>query len=83
LVTRSNQGAFEIQLEDLIVWLAVVLGVYGWVLLIVIRQTHVYMDLLSQLLPRLGRRPGERRGTRREDAVSAANRKKRYREALD
>jgi hypothetical protein len=26
---------------------------------------------------------GERRGTRREDAVSAANRKKLYREALD
>jgi PST family polysaccharide transporter len=39
----------------LIVGLAVVLGIYAWVLLIVLRQKQVYMDLLSQLLPRLGR----------------------------
>jgi O-antigen/teichoic acid export membrane protein len=32
--------------------LGLVLGVYAWVLLIVMRQKHVYMDLLSQLLPR-------------------------------
>ena len=30
----------------------VVIGVYAWTLLIVMRQKHVYMDLLSQLLPR-------------------------------
>ncbi len=36
----------------LMVGLAVVLGVYAWVLLIVMRQRHVYMDLLFQLLPR-------------------------------
>ncbi len=36
----------------LMVGLAVVLGVYAWVLLIVMRQRHVYMDLLHQLLPR-------------------------------
>ena len=29
------------------------LGVYAWVLLIVMRQKHVYMDVLFQLLPRL------------------------------
>jgi len=28
------------------------LGVYAWVLRIVMRQRHVYMDLLFQLLPR-------------------------------
>jgi hypothetical protein len=36
----------------LMVGLAVVLGLYAWVLLIVMRQKHMYMDLLSQLLPR-------------------------------
>jgi hypothetical protein len=36
----------------LIVGLGLVLGVYAWVLLIVMRQKHVYMDVLSQLLPR-------------------------------
>ena len=30
-----------------------VLGVYAWVLLIIMRQKHVYMDVLFQLLPRL------------------------------
>jgi O-antigen/teichoic acid export membrane protein len=36
----------------LFVGLGLVLGVYAWVLLIVMRQKHVYMDLLSQVLPR-------------------------------
>jgi PST family polysaccharide transporter len=35
----------------LMVGLGVVLGVYAWGLLIVMRQKHVYMDLLFQLLP--------------------------------
>jgi hypothetical protein len=34
------------------VGLGLVLGVYAWALLIVMRQKHVYMDVLSQLLPR-------------------------------
>ena len=36
----------------LIVGLAVVLGIYAWIFLIVMRQKNIYMDLLSQLLPR-------------------------------
>jgi O-antigen/teichoic acid export membrane protein len=36
----------------LMVGLAVVLGIHAWVLLIVMRQRHMYMDVLSQLLPR-------------------------------
>ena len=36
----------------LFVGLGLVLGVYAWALLIVMRQKHVYMDVLSQLLPR-------------------------------
>jgi PST family polysaccharide transporter len=36
----------------LMVGLGLVLGIYAWVLLIVMRQKHVYMDVLSQLLPR-------------------------------
>ena len=38
----------------LMVGLAVVLGVYAWGLLILMRQKHVYMDLLFHLLPRSG-----------------------------
>ena len=36
----------------LTIGILVVIGVYAWTLLIVMRQKHVYMDLLSQLLPR-------------------------------
>jgi O-antigen/teichoic acid export membrane protein len=36
----------------LMVGLSAVLGIYAWGLLIVMRQKHVYMDLLFQLLPR-------------------------------
>ena len=36
----------------LMVGLGLVLGVYAWALLIVMRQKHVYMDVLFQLLPR-------------------------------
>ena len=36
----------------LLVGLAVVLGIYAWGLLIVMGQKHLYMDVLSQLLPR-------------------------------
>jgi hypothetical protein len=36
----------------LLVGLPVVLGIYAWGLLIVMGQKHVYMDVLSQLLPR-------------------------------
>jgi O-antigen/teichoic acid export membrane protein len=36
----------------LMVGLGLVLGIYAWGLLIVMRQKHVYMDLLFQLLPR-------------------------------
>ena len=42
---------------SLIVGLGLVLGVYAWALLIVMRQKHVYMDVLSQLLPRPEPRP--------------------------
>jgi PST family polysaccharide transporter len=41
----------------LLVGLAVVLGIYGWALLIVMGQKHLYMDVLSQLLPRPEPRP--------------------------
>jgi hypothetical protein len=40
----------------LIVGLGVVLGVYAWVLLIVMKQRHVYLDLLFQLSPKFDRR---------------------------
>ena len=43
----------------LVVGIAVVLGIYAWILLIFMRQMHLYVDLLSQLLPWLGRRQEE------------------------
>jgi PST family polysaccharide transporter len=36
----------------LMLGLGLVLGIYAWVLLILMRQKHVYVDLLSQVLPR-------------------------------
>jgi O-antigen/teichoic acid export membrane protein len=36
----------------LMVGLAVVLGIYAWAFLFVMRQKHMYMEVLSQLLPR-------------------------------
>ena len=41
--------------------LGLVLGVYTLSLLIVMRQEHLYMDLLSQLLPRRKTHQKERR----------------------
>lgn len=43
-------------LPYLMVGVGLVLGIYAWVLLIVLGQKHVYIDLLSHLLPRLERR---------------------------
>jgi PST family polysaccharide transporter len=37
----------------LLLGVAVVLGIYVWTLLILMNQKHVYLDLLSHLLPRL------------------------------
>jgi O-antigen/teichoic acid export membrane protein len=37
----------------LFVAVGIVLGIYAWMLLIVMNQKHVYMDLLSHLLPKL------------------------------
>ena len=35
----------------LFVGVGAVLGIYAWILLIVMNQKHVYLDLLSRLLP--------------------------------
>ena len=57
-----------------VVGLEFVLGIYAWVLLIVMKQKQMYMDVLSQLLPRPEPRQ-ERPWNSREAAVSFANRK--------
>jgi O-antigen/teichoic acid export membrane protein len=51
LVTLTLGGRLPPMLY-LMVGLVVVLGIYAWGLLIVMGQKHVYMDLLSHLLPR-------------------------------
>jgi len=53
LLVKLTLGGRLAPILYLTVGLGLVLGVYAWVLLIVMRQKHVYMDLLSQLLPRL------------------------------
>jgi len=52
LMAKLTIGGRLAPILCLMVGLALVLGVYAWVLLIVMRQKHVYMDVLSQLLPR-------------------------------
>jgi O-antigen/teichoic acid export membrane protein len=51
LVKLTFGGRLPLMLY-LMVGLAVVLGIYAWALLIVMRQKHVYMDVLSQLFSR-------------------------------
>src|SRR5262249_44399545 len=51
LVKLTLVGRLPLMLY-LMVGLGLVLGVYAWVLLIVMKQKHMYVDLLSQLLPR-------------------------------
>jgi hypothetical protein len=53
LLVKLTLGGSLPPMLYLMAGLGLVLGVYAWVLLIVMRQKHVYMDLLSQLLPRL------------------------------
>jgi len=52
LLVKLTLGGRLTPILYLMVGLGLVLSVYAWVLLIVMRQKHVYMDLLSQLLPR-------------------------------
>ena len=52
LLVKLTLGGSLAPILCLAVGLAVVLGIYAWVLLIFMRQKHMYMDVLSQLLPR-------------------------------
>jgi hypothetical protein len=52
LLVKLTLGGRLAPILYLMVGVAVVLGIYAWVLLIVMRQKHVYIDVLSQLLPR-------------------------------
>jgi hypothetical protein len=52
LLVKLTLGGRLAPILYLMVGLALVLGVYAWVLLIVMRQKHMYVDLVSQLLPR-------------------------------
>ena len=53
LLVKLTLGGRLAPILYLMVGLALVLGIYAWVLLIVMRQKHVYMDVLAQLWPRL------------------------------
>jgi O-antigen/teichoic acid export membrane protein len=47
-------------IPQLFIGAAVVLGIYAWMLLIVMNQRHTYIDLLSHLLPRFAVGQGKR-----------------------
>ena len=51
LLVKLTLGGGLAPILNLAVGLAVVLGIYAWVLLIFMGQKHMYMDVLSQLLP--------------------------------
>lgn len=52
LLVKLTLGGRLSPILCLMVGLAVVLGIYAWGLLILMGQKHVYIDILSQLLPR-------------------------------
>jgi O-antigen/teichoic acid export membrane protein len=52
LLLKLTLGGRLALIPYLLIGLGLVLGIYAWVLLIVMDQKHVYMDLLSHLLPR-------------------------------
>ncbi len=52
LLVNLTLGGRLAPILHLMVGLATVLGIYAWALLIVMRQKQIYMDVLSQLLPR-------------------------------
>jgi O-antigen/teichoic acid export membrane protein len=52
LLVKLTLGGRLAPIPYLLVGLAVVLGIYAWGLLILMGQKHLYVDVLSQLLPR-------------------------------
>jgi O-antigen/teichoic acid export membrane protein len=52
LLVKLTLGGGLAPIPYLMVGLAVVLGIYAWALLIVMGQKHMFLDVLSQLLPR-------------------------------
>ena len=53
LLVKLTLGGRLPLIPYLLVGVGVVLGIYAWTLLIAMNQKHMYMDLLSHLLPRL------------------------------
>jgi len=57
LLVKLTLGGRLSPIPYLLVGLAAVLSIYGWGLLIGMGQKHIYMDVLSQLMPRREPRP--------------------------
>jgi len=51
LLVKLTLGGRWAPIPCLLVGLGLVLGIYAWVLLMVMNQKHVYLDILSHLLP--------------------------------
>jgi O-antigen/teichoic acid export membrane protein len=59
LLVKLTLGGRLAPIPCLLVGLGFVLGIYAWMLLFVMNQRHVYLDVLSHLLPRPQPRPRE------------------------
>jgi O-antigen/teichoic acid export membrane protein len=54
LVEKLTLGSRLTEIPQLSIGVTLVLGIYAWILLIVLDQKHIYIELLSHLWPRLG-----------------------------
>ena len=63
LLMKLTLGGRLAPIPCLLVGVGLVLGIYAWVLLIGMNQKHVYLDVLSHLLPRP--QPGQEKSTDR------------------
>jgi hypothetical protein len=60
LLLKLTLGGRLAPIPCLLVGLGLVLGIYAWTLVFVMNQKHVYLDILSHLLPRHQPRQGEK-----------------------
>ena len=71
LLVKLTLGGRLPQIPYLLLGVAFVLGIYAWILLIVMKQKHLYLDLLSHLLPRL--QPNQEKSVSPEACVNVRN----------
>jgi PST family polysaccharide transporter len=71
LLVKLTLGGKLPLIPYLLLGVGLLLGVYAWILLIVMNQRHTYMELLSHLLPRL--QPNQEKSVSPEATMTVAN----------